>query len=161
MGFDAVIKINTLRELGLPSAGAPDMMPDMLPDDAREMLSEGRTSEDVCTGRVAVRRGNVHITFSEADGVDVEYVFSKDTPGIVTMSRKPKSGEAKLFMVFEQGKRHICVNREDDDGFEIIVCTSVLHNRITSNGTLDIEYAVWLHGIRIERTELHMTVTKM
>lgn len=94
------------------------------------------------------------------DGVDdarSTLVFDTGNRGLVTILR---DGSIKAAMVFEQGKRHICVYRTPFAPFEICINTVSVRNRLTEKGgTLALEYYTEVHGVRAEHTKLKFTVT--
>lgn len=93
------------------------------------------------------------------DGVDdarSTLVFDLCNRGLVTLLR---DGSIKAALVFEQGKRHICVYRTPFAPFEICINTVNVRNRLTEKGgTLALEYYTEVHGVRAEHTKLKFTV---
>ncbi len=128
---------------------------------AEEMPEAGNDSTvTVSDGLMASRAGRVRLTYAEPSGVRVGFSFDREEPGLLMMTREGGSEQGVLMLVFEQGVRHICMNRVDGETFEITTFASRLENRLASSGTLALDYTVELHGVRVERTSIEITAEK-
>ena len=94
--------------------------------------------------------------FEGIDDAHSTLIFDIGHRGLVTLLR---SGNIRAALVFEQGKRHICVYRTPFAPFEICIHTVSVRNRLTEKGgTLSLEYYTEIHGVRAEHTKLKFTV---
>lgn len=95
--------------------------------------------------------------FEGVDDARSTLIFDTGNRGLVTLLR---SGSIRAALVFEQGKRHICVYRTPYAPFEICINTVSVRNRLTEKGgTLSLDYYTEVHGVRAEHTKLKFTVT--
>ena len=80
--------------------------------------------------------------------------FDLDTPELVSMLR---GGAVNTAMIFEAGRRHICVYNTPFSSFEVCIHTLEVRNHILTSGELYLDYLIEIHGARTERCK--MTVT--
>lgn len=102
----------------------------------------------------------ISITYHESEmtgmaGAVTSISFNKNDTGLVSMLRH---GTVKTAMVFETGKRHLCVYETPVMPFEVCILTSKVINAIESEGTLTLDYTVELRGAVAEQTHLHLRV---
>ena len=112
-------------------------------------------------GIITSRLGQVKLTYAAPGGIVSSLIYSKNDPGLVTMIKSVGNVSGKLLMVFERGVRHVCANHVEGDCFEIITYASLLDNRLDSDGTFSIDYIVEIHGVRVERTSLKLSVKRL
>ena len=103
--------------------------------DIVEINSFGELCDD--GERVTVSYEETEATGMEGSGTSVS--FLKKDPAIVTMTR---DGVVSATMVFEEGKRHHCIYKTPFMPFEVCVCTKKVVNRLSEDGTLDLDYIV-------------------
>ena len=76
--------------------------------------------------------------------------FDKKTPGLVSILRE---GAVSTALVFEEGRRHLCVYETPYFPIELCVNTLSLENTLTYNGGfIRAEYLVEMNGILAEKT---------
>ena len=157
MGFFATLCIGTVSTMGL-RPNITDMLNESADGDSI-LPAQKRENELVTEAYVTVRRGNVRIFYTEVGGDTIEYTFSKDEPGLLTYVRKNTDGE-RLFHVFEKNVRHTCVHTLGGENFELISIAARLDNRLMTDGVLKLDYNIEAHGVKVETTEIRMTLTR-
>ncbi len=110
-------------------------------------------------GYLSSRRGTVKLTYAVPGGIVSCISYSKDEPGLITMTKAGGDERGTLFMVFEQGVRHVCANRVDGDSFEITTYASLIRNTLGTDGHISMDYVVEIHGVRVERTSMKLSVS--
>ena len=116
-----------------------------------EMTVEARYHDD---------GSRVCISYKESElsgmaGSTTSVSFHKSEPQTVSMLR---DGTVKTALIFEQGKRHLCVYQTPIMPFEVCVYTRSIQNAIEQEGVLALDYTVELRGAQAERTKLSMRV---
>ena len=79
--------------------------------------------------------------------------FQKSEPSLITMTR---DGTVRTALIFEAGRRHMCVYQTPFMPFEVAVKTKQVENRIAENGTLHMNYTVELKGANAEQTDFSL-----
>ena len=92
---------------------------------------------------------------SGMEGSTTSLSFQKSEPGVITMLR---DGTVKTALIFEAGKRHLCVYQTQIMPFEVGVFTKKVLNGIEKDGVLKMDYTVELRGAQAERTVFEMQV---
>lgn len=138
------------------AAAAPGEDPDLtdIPTDRIEFTTEAHLT--VSDGRITVDYDDREI-FEGVDDASSTLVFDESNRGLVTLIRK---GTVSSALVFEQGKRHLCIYRTPYAPFEFCIRTETVKNRLTERGgTLFVDYYTEVHGVVAEHTKLHFTVS--
>ncbi len=117
-----------------------------------EMTVEGRYHDDGT---------RVSISYDESaasgmEGSRATISFQKAEPGVISMLR---TGSVKTALLFEQGRRHICVYQTPLAPFEVCVQTDAVKNAIETMGTLDLDYIVELKGAQAEHTKMKIVIS--
>ncbi len=109
-------------------------------------------------GRITVDYEDREI-FEGVDEASSALVFDESNRGLVTLIRK---GTVSSALVFEQGKRHLCIYRTPYAPFEFCIRTETVKNRLSEEGgTLFVDYYTEVHGVVAEHTKLHFTVSQI
>ena len=116
-----------------------------------EMTVEARYHDDGT--RVCISYKESELCGMEGSTTSVS--FQKNEPQTLSMLR---DGTVKTALLFEQGKRHLCVYQTPIMPFEVCVYTRSVRNAIESDGVLEMDYTVELRGAQAERTKFLMRV---
>lgn len=119
-----------------------------------EFVTEGTLSS--LDGRISLNYNDSELFEGESTGVAL--TFDEAAPGLVTMLR---SGSVSTAMVFEAGQRHISVYKTPYMPFELCIRTRKVVNQLLSQGTLEIDYFIEVHGVRTERTKMKISVSEI
>ncbi len=111
-------------------------------------------------GRYYDNGSMVSISYEESEltgmeGTTSTISYHKSEPGVITMAR---SGTVRTALVFEEGKRHMCIYKTPIMPFEVAVETRHVHNAIETEGALFLDYTVELRGANAEFTRFSMTL---
>ena len=111
-------------------------------------------------GRLITGRDRVELVWDESElsgmgGSTAVVGFDRATPGMVSMIR---SGTVATAMMFEAGKRHMSVYDTPFSSFEVCVHTLTVENRLLTDGQIDLEYLIEIHGAEAERCVMNITV---
>lgn len=144
-----------------------------LPEDENELaeaiadaVSDGDEESDVLEintlGTLTVDNGRVTFSYDETDSSGMEgsvtaITYLDSCPEIVSMIRE---GTVSATLVFEEGNRHHCLYNTPIMPFEICVRTKKVVNRLSINGTLELDYIIEIRGAKAERTRFYMQVLK-
>ena len=144
-----------------------------LPEDENELaaaiadaVSDGDGESDVLEintlGTLTVEGGRVTFSYDETESTGMEgsvtaITYLDSTPEIVSMIRE---GTVSATLVFEEGKRHHCIYNTPIMPFEICVRTKKVVNRLSINGSLELDYIIEIRGAKAERTRFYMQVLK-
>ena len=126
-------------------------------------LSRERDDGELLTeGRLLTSPKEVKLLYEESElsgmaGSISCLTFLRETPGILTMTR---SGEVNVALVFEEGRRHICVYNTPFMDFEVCVKSFLVKNSLLETGRIDLDYIVEIHGAKAERCRMTITVEK-
>ena len=104
--------------------------------------------------------GRAEIAYEESEATGMEgsrtvISFLEEEDGIVSMVRE---GMVSTNLVFEAGKRYLCVYRTPYMPFEVCVRTFKVDNRLLSERTLALDYIVEIRGAQAERTKFHVQI---
>jgi uncharacterized beta-barrel protein YwiB (DUF1934 family) len=117
-----------------------------------EMSVEGRYHDDGT--RVAI--SYEESAASGMEGTRATISYQKAEPGVISMLR---TGSVKTALLFEEGRRHICVYQTPLAPFEVCVQTAKVQNAIETMGTLDLDYIVELKGAQAEHTQMRIVIS--
>ncbi|MBQ3063741.1 MAG: DUF1934 domain-containing protein [Clostridia bacterium] len=116
-----------------------------------EMTAEGSYHDDGHRVTVTYREGEL----SGLGNAKTTIFFQKSDPHTVTMTR---DGAVRTALLFEEGKRHICIYKTPLMPFEVAVKTRRVENTLSENGKLRLDYTVEIKGADPERTELTLSL---
>ena len=116
-----------------------------------ELVMEGRCLDDGARFSVSYKESEL----TGMAGAVTSLSFLKKEPGLVTMVR---SGTMRTALVFEEGRRHLCVYETPLMPFEVSVHTKKVKNRLLTDGTLTLDYAVELRGANAEQTHFSLSL---
>ena len=130
-----------------------------LPTGDGEVEEEKEHLELTMEGRCLDDGARFSVTYKESEltgmaGATTSLSFLKSEPGLVTMTR---TGTMRTALVFEEGRRHLCVYETEVMPFEVSVHTTKVKNKLLQDGTLSLDYAVELRGANAEQT--HFTLS--
>lgn len=117
-----------------------------------KMVSEGKYSENGT---------RIELTYNESEeagllGCQTTVFFDTTMPDMMTTLR---SGSVETALVFEKGKRNICVYEVPEGRFEVCVYTMELNNGIKDGtGCIDVDYVIEIGGVKKMRTKLKLAV---
>lgn len=140
---------------------------ELVPDEDGN-LEEPEQTEVFSTGRLRLTDEEFSLTYEESaltgmEGTQSQLSFRCGEPGLLTMLR---TGAVKTALVFEKGKRHICVYQTPYMPFEVCVYTLGVDNRLMADGervggVLELDYIVEIHGARAERCRMRLEIREM
>ena len=120
-------------------------------DEPTDMLVEGR----LITGPQRVELVYDEGEFSGMEGSVTSIGFDRSAPELVSMLR---SGPVSTGMVFEEGRRHLCVYETPFSNFQICVRALHVENALLTEGRILLEYLIEVHGAQAERCRMLITV---
>lgn len=129
--------------------------------------TEPQQMEMFCNGRLRLTDTDFSLTYEESEltgmeGSESQLSFRREDRGLVTMLR---TGSVTTALVFEKGKRHMCVYQTPYMPFEVCVHTLRVDNRLALDGriggTLDLDYVIEIRGARAERCQMHIEIREM
>ena len=129
----------------------PEPDPSSDGDDTSELLMEGRLV--TTTHRVELVYQESELTGME--GSTTAIGFDRACPEVISMTR---SGMVRTGMVFEAGKRHVCIYHTLFSDFEVCIRTFRVENRILKEGKLYLDYLMEIHGTQTERCRMTVTL---
>ena len=154
-------------EAGGIAASVTESMLEPLPDENDDADGAGQT-EMFCNGRLRLSDTDFSLTYEETaltgmEGTQSQLSFRRDTPGLISLLR---TGAVTTALVFEQGKRHICVYQTPYMPFEVCVYTLKVDNALDVRdgrveGVLELDYIVEIHGARAERCQMRLEVREI
>ena len=127
-------------------------------------MDEPQQMEMFCDGRLRLTDDEFSLTYEETEltgmeGTESQLSFRRAEPGLLTMLR---TGSVTTALVFEKGKRHICVYRTPYMPFEVCVHTLSVDNGLLVDGrlggVLELDYVVEIRGARAERCRMRLEV---
>ena len=151
------VKIHTKRsELASslfdgPDTAFPDELDFLAVEDEAEFVSEGRLITTQNEVKLLYEEGEL----SGMEGSVASLSFLRAVPGVLTMTR---SGEVNTALVFEEGRRHICIYNTPFMDFEVCVKSYLVRNRLLESGHIDLDYIVEIHGAKAERCRMTISV---
>lgn len=123
---------------------------------------ESGTMESILYGTLDINGTECVLSYdeeSEAMGTTLTTVkFSKSSPETVSLVRH---GAIESFMVFEPGKRHICVYDTGIIPFEICIFSKCVDNRLLTDGILELDYLIEIKGACAQKTTFKMEIEKV
>ena len=134
-------------------APIPDDEPIELPEmpEPTDMILEGR----LVTGKTRVELVYDEGELSGMEGSVTSVGFDRSTPGLVSMMR---TGTVKTALVFEQGKRHFSIYDTPFSSFQVCVHTLRIDNRLLTDGVIELDYLIEIHGAQAERCRMTINV---
>ena len=129
------------------------------PTDGEES-HEPERSELVMEGRLVTTTHRVELVYEESELTGMEgsvtsIGFDRAAPHVISMMR---TGLVSTGMIFEAGKRHMCIYHTPFSDFEICVRAFTVNNQLLTDGKLELDYLVELHGAQTERCRMTLTV---
>ena len=116
---------------------------------------------EFCTeGRLLTTANEVKLLYEESElsgmeGSVASLTFLREVPGVLTLTR---SGEVNTALVFEEGRRHICVYHTPFMDFEVCIKSFLVRNHLLESGRVDLDYIVEIHGAKAERCRMTISV---
>ena len=120
-------------------------------DEHMEMTVEARYHDDGTRICISYKESEI----SGMEGSTTSVSFQKNEPQTLSMLR---DGTVKTALLFEQGKRHLCIYQTPIMPFEVCVRTLKVENRLSDAGTLMLDYVIEIRGARAERTKFYMEI---
>lgn len=142
----------------LPEEIIPEEESELFSEEAGEDLPE--SFEILMEGRLVTTTHRVELMYEESELTGMEgsvtsIGFDRAAPHVISMMR---TGLVSTGMVFEKGKRHMCIYRTPISQFEVCVCAKDVDNRLLTDGFLHLDYLVEIHGAQAERCRMTLTV---
>lgn len=112
-----------------------------------------------CT--IADKGGRIEIEYDESEitgmaGSKTKVFFDKATPTLISILRE---GSVSTVLVFEEGRRHLCVYETPYFPIELCVNTLSLDNKLSyEGGHFTAEYLVEMNGMLAEKTHITLTI---
>ena len=111
-------------------------------------------------GRLVTSPSRVELIYEEGElsgmeGSVTSVGFDRRAPELISMMR---TGSVETALVFEQGKRHISVYDTPISSFQVCVRTLRVENRLLSDGVLQLDYLVEIHGAQAEHCRMTIAV---
>ena len=127
--------------------------------DFDESTGETTTLTTDCT--IADKGSRIEIEYEESEitgleGSTTKVFFDKKTPGLVSILRE---GAVSTALVFEEGRRHLCMYETPYFPIELCVNTLSLKNTLSYNGgSMTAEYLVEMNGVLAEKTIITISI---
>ena len=127
-------------------------------------VDEPQQMEIFCDGRLRLTPGEFSLTYEETEltgmeGTESQLSFRLAERGLLTMMR---TGSVTTALVFEKGKRHICIYQTPYMPFEVCVHTLDIRNTLAldgqAGGVLELDYVIEIRGARAERCRMRLEV---
>ena len=151
-----MIEISTLRHA--VSDALFEQIEDITDEELQEKKheNEDEPSEMLTEGRLVTNENRVELVYAEGklsgmEGSVTSIGFERSSPELITMMR---TGLVSTAMVFEKGKRHLCLYNTPFSEFEISVHALQVENRLLQEGTVFIDYLINVHGAQAERCRM-------
>ena len=137
-----------------------ELTPADLPDWEEENTGEPEQTDLLMEGKLITTSRRIELVYHESEltgmeGAITKIGFERSMPGLISMLR---SGTVSTALVFEEGRRHICVYHTPISSFEVCVQTLGVQNRLPEEGALSLEYLIELHGLRTEHCRMQLRV---
>ena len=154
-----MIEITTLRhavaeslfdEEGIQEENVKEM-PSEPSDEPIEMLTEGRLVTSPSRVELIYEEGEL----TGMEGSVTSIGFDRSAPELISMIR---TGLVSTAMVFEQGKRHMCLYHTPFSEFEICVRALKVENLLFEDGRIELDYLIEIHGAQAERCKMTVKV---
>lgn len=116
--------------------------------------------EILLEGKLVTNEQRVELLYEESElsgmqGATTSVGFARNAPGLISMNR---TGSVVTSLVFEEGKRHFSVYDTMFSSFQVCVRTLRVENKLLSEGRINIEYLIEIHGAQAERCEMSILV---
>ncbi len=126
-----------------------------LPDDGNEGVEE---MELAMEGKLVETGERAELVWHESEltgmeGATTKVGFALDAPTLVSMLR---GGSVNTALIFEAGRRHICIYNTPLSSFEVCVQALRVENRLLADGFLLLDYLIELRGNRTERCRMEI-----
>ena len=126
----------------------------------REEEDAPEETELLTEGMLVSTSTQVEVRYSETEqsgmlGTTTKISFDRENPGLVSLTRR---GEVTTVMIFEAGKRHMCLYSTPFGSLNICVQTLAVQNRIAEEGSLYLDYLLEIHGLRTEYCRMWLQV---
>ncbi len=123
-------------------------------------LSSDEPSEMMIEGRLITGASRVELVYDESEmsgmgGSITTIGFDRVSPGLISMLR---TGTVYSAFVFEEGKRHVSVYDTPLSSFDICVRTVRVRNALLTEGRMELEYLIEVHGAQAERCCMEINV---
>ena len=121
---------------------------------------EPDTSEVWMEGRMVTGPERVELVYEEGELSGMEgsvstIGFARSNPGLISMIR---TGLVSTALVFEENNRHICVYHTPFSEFEVCAAAKRVENRLLTEGVIELDYIVEVHGAQAERCRMTISV---
>ena len=116
-----------------------------------ELMMEGRYYDDGTRVTISYKEGEL----TGMQNARTSISFQKNEPSLVTMTR---DGAVRTAMIFEPGRRHLCMYETPYMPFELAVATKQVENRLENDGTLHLVYTAEIKGATGQHTDFLMTL---
>ena len=131
-----------------------------LPDLEAENNDEPEVAELLMEGRLVTTMRRAELVYEESEltgmeGAVTKIGFERGMPELISMLR---GGSVSTALIFEQGKRHMCVYQTPFASLEVCVQTLEVCNELLTRGTLWLDYLIEIHGARTERCKMMLTI---
>ena len=136
---------NNTIEAVPPEAVAPPRLQGE--DEHMEMTVEARYHDDGTRVCISYKESEI----SGMEGSTTSVSFQKNEPETLSMLR---DGTVKTALLFEQGKRHLCIYQTPIMPFDLCLLPRTVDNSIETTGFLQLDYVIQLKGAEAQRTKL-------
>jgi uncharacterized beta-barrel protein YwiB (DUF1934 family) len=128
------------------------------PDGADSDAEEAEEMELAMEGKLIVTGERAELVWHESEltgmeGATTKIGFALDAPDLVSMLR---SGSVNTALIFEAGRRHICIYNTPFSAFEVCVQALRVENRVLVDGSLLLDYLIEIRGNRTERCRMEV-----
>ena len=125
-----------------------------------EGIESNEPTEMLIEGRLLKGNERVELVYEESElsgmeGSVTSVGFDRSNPGLISMMR---SGTVSTALVFEENQRHICVYRTPFSDFEVCSLALRVENALLSEGRIELDYIIEIHGAQAERCRMTLTV---
>ncbi|MBQ4151335.1 MAG: DUF1934 domain-containing protein [Clostridia bacterium] len=126
-----------------------------------EDADAGETTTLTTDCTVADKGSRIEIEYEESEitgleGSKTKVFFDKKNPSLVSILRE---GAVSTALVFEEGRRHLCVYETPYFPIELCVNTLSLQNTLSYNGgSMKAEYLVEMNGVLAEKTIITISI---
>lgn len=155
-----MIEITTLRH-GVSGS----LFEDAEPQDGEEYKDASQEEADepiemLTEGRLITSPSRVELVYEEGEltgmgGSVTSIGFDRNAPGLISMIR---TGLVSTAMVFEEGKRHMCLYHTPFSEFEICVRALHVENLLFEEGKIELDYLIEIHGAQAERCKMTVSM---
>lgn len=116
-----------------------------------KIISEGTLSSS--------RDGRINLSFKSENGRKDLISFSKAEPELIALCRGDNVFHNPVTLFLEEGKRHRCVCKgKNGEHIEFTVKTFKVDNRLLKSGKLNLDYSIDVCGVRVETSQMTITV---